>query len=389
MSSFFKHRNMQPVNFEDEVVRVTYGHIILCIRNTRSVTGTQTKTYPGKSSSVLEEWTEIGPEYPGYYVSSLGRIRGLKGKIFNGKPMQQGYVQCTIINNHSQRVTRKVHVLIAKTFIPNPQGKPVVNHINGIRHDNRVPNLEWTTHSENSGHLRVSQVRGSPTRMVIQYTTDGNPIKIWMSLTNAANAIDGNVYSISRACQGRLTFYRGYKWRYYDEIFKPSDEEWRPVVYNSVVIEASNIGRIKTQEGRVIGSDTPNNKYIRVNIQGDAVLAHRLICMAWKPISNPDLYVVNHIDNNGKNNRIENLEWVTVADNHRHYRQNHLVPGSSNKCRPVQQLDRENQTVIANFGSAKEACEKTGILANNISAVCQNTKKSAGGFTWKYVDPSV
>jgi len=76
-------------------------------------------------------------------VSNLGRIKR-DGQIINVKLNKFGYQYKSNI--------RLVHRIVAIAFIPNPLNKPEVNHINGIKIDNRVENLEWATRSENNKH---------------------------------------------------------------------------------------------------------------------------------------------------------------------------------------------------------------------------------------------
>lgn len=97
-----------------------------------------------------------------YQASNLGRMRSFKcGKVTILKPQSFGGYLCIELKKGDQEKNFKIHRLVAEAFIPNPEGKPFVNHINGIKTDNRAENLEWTTHSENVQHaydtgLRVS-----------------------------------------------------------------------------------------------------------------------------------------------------------------------------------------------------------------------------------------
>lgn len=89
--------------------------------------------------------------YPGYQISNLGRVWSCKRNRYM-KPVANnaGYLQIKLIAVNGKRKGELVHRLVALHFIDNPEGKPEVNHINHIRDDNRVENLEWVSKSENN-----------------------------------------------------------------------------------------------------------------------------------------------------------------------------------------------------------------------------------------------
>jgi hypothetical protein len=115
-----------------------------------------------------------------------------------------------------------IHRIIAKCFIPNPENKPIVNHKDGIKHNNIPENLEWSTSAENNLHAyRVLKHQGrggvpkDSEKAVLQCDLSGNVIAEYKSLCEAARAIGGNQGSISMCIQGkRRKIHKGCTWKF-------------------------------------------------------------------------------------------------------------------------------------------------------------------------------
>jgi len=103
----------------------------------------------------MEDLTEYDiPEFDDYKLIKNGTIVSYKKntrRVLKGGVDRYGYPMAILCKN-GFHYTKYMHRLLAIMFIPNPENKPQVNHINGIKTDCRVENLEWVTDKENKIH---------------------------------------------------------------------------------------------------------------------------------------------------------------------------------------------------------------------------------------------
>lgn len=147
-----------------------------------------------------------------YQISNQGRVKNIKtGKILKARFDDKGYYRINLYNNNKVKIIR-VHRLVALHFIKKITNKPNVNHINGIKTDNRVENLEWCNQSENM--LHSCYTLGNLIKSVIQMDLEGNVLNIYKSIKEAGLNLNINSSHITSVCNNKRKTAGGYKWKF-------------------------------------------------------------------------------------------------------------------------------------------------------------------------------
>ncbi len=175
---------------------------------------------------VEELWKPVSGYEGLYEVSNHGRMRSLARNTTSGKILSpvftwQGYARVHLWKNGKAKY-HAVHRIVAEAFIPNPEGKPMVNHIDENKSNNHAGNLEWVTHIENCYHgtgiQRMSKALTNHPRkskQVAMYTKDGEMICVFPSLREAERKTGILHRGISFCCQGKESMAGGYIWKYH------------------------------------------------------------------------------------------------------------------------------------------------------------------------------
>lgn len=92
-------------------------------------------------------------EFPNYEINENCEIRSIKSGRFIKPYLQKGYYRVTLIIEKCKRKSAAIHRLLASEFIPNIDNKPIIDHINQDKTDNRIENLRWSTYKENANNV--------------------------------------------------------------------------------------------------------------------------------------------------------------------------------------------------------------------------------------------
>lgn len=199
---------------------------------------TSKKSTPEKSFN--EEWKPVKGFEGKYEISNLGKLRSLDryvngkagskrfqyGKTQNPQVTRKGYLRYTLSIKKGKSVRKLAHVLLAEHFILNPENKPQVNHKDGIKSNNHIDNLEWSTCQENISHAWKNGLNkpnyankgrtgrlASSSKPIKAFDKKGNSVGEFESIKEASEKLNIPKVVISRYLNGHVKNPRKYTYQ--------------------------------------------------------------------------------------------------------------------------------------------------------------------------------
>ena len=168
-----------------------------------------------------------------------------------------------------------------------------------------------------------------------------------------------------------------------------NNEIWKDIEGYEGKYQVSNLGRVKSiryGKEKILSPSISNQGYIQVNLCKNGkqkwCLIHRLVALAFIPNPN-NLPQINHRDEDKTNNKVENLEWCDHKYNNNYGTRIQRVVEKTSK--PVLQFTKLGE-FIQKWKSLTDVHINLGYSQGNISQCCNEKRKSAYGFIWKYKD---
>ena len=272
--------------------------------------------------------------YDNYFIYDNGDVfNSTTNKILKGSISEGGYKYYRLSKNNVKKMFY-AHRLVAEHFLENEDNLPVVNHKDGNKLNNNINNLEWVNYSENTQHAYENKLIKE--RRISEYYTEDLDGEIWKQIPNYP-------YSVS------------------------------------------SLGRVRNDRTNLLlkGSLTCGYYKVRLSYKGqviDKMIHHLVYCIFNNLEEIPSGYTIDHKDANKLNNKLDNLQLVTLSENVK----NALYKTKTNNItKPVIQMTL-NEEYIAEFPSAAEAARTLNLDSSTISKVCRGVNKSHGGFHFKY-----
>lgn len=152
--------------------------------------------------------------FPNYFITPSGQVFSKKSnKFLKHCPHPKGYLQVKLYDKYINK-NKTIHRLVAETYLENPLNKKEVNHINGIKTDNRVENLEWVTKNENINHYHNSPLyiennnfNGKRSKIIIDLNTG----ILYNSMKEASTLLDINYQTFVSKVKSKYSNYKLHK----------------------------------------------------------------------------------------------------------------------------------------------------------------------------------
>ena len=259
----------------------------------------------------MEDYKKIDKAGIGYFLANK------EGKIINGdtKKLRKFSIKNGYYTFNSKGIFCTVHRLIAETFIPNPENKPYVSHINGNKLDNRVENLKWCTKIETSQN---HDKEISHSRKVCQYDLNGNFIKTFDTITEASKEVGCDRKAITLVCKGPNKTAKGFKWKYEDEKYaiknnidiseaKKIEESTTYTYHNKELINESSVYVFK--DGRIYSEYS--KKFLKP-VKESSGYCYITITNSLK--IDPQILIKDHFEKNNISKEPVKIKYMGVGD---------------------------------------------------------------------------
>lgn len=163
-----------------------------------------------------EIWRDIEGYEGLYQISNKGHVKSLYNgseRILKPRDNGRGYLRVHLTKENTSKHIR-VHRLVARAFIPNPDNLPEVNHKDENKKNNCVENLEWMRHIDNCNYGNRNE---KISRKILQYSKSGEFIREWQSAAEVERELNINHSNIAACCKCKRNFAGDYRWRYKEE----------------------------------------------------------------------------------------------------------------------------------------------------------------------------
>lgn len=315
----------------------------------------------------MTEWKTIPGHDDHYLVSDDGRVFSKYVQRELARNMSGGYLVCHIINKDGNKVSARIHRLVAIAFI-GYMDNLYVNHKNGNKQDNRLCNIEWVTPSENMLHSVYEIDNGNNVKRGSQLSE--HEIEQIRELIESGETIGSILekFNISGSMYKRIFGKKKRLWKFSEKEIPTLENEIVKKVVGYDYYYVSNLGNIySSSRGKKMIPYEKNGYYFtHLYSKGKSrnVYMHRLVAEHF--VDNPNnLDFVNHINENKKDNAYTNLEWVTRSQNLKH---------SMRKTRTISNETIDSVLEYINLGNTeKDAAIKFGISKTSVGRIKHKT----------------